>query len=84
MLVGVVTVCFGPSCCRGASSATPAGAPLATRSYLGHLLPESLLYCLDTYGAQVLYKPCIKRDPASISAPVYVIQQHREHHRQSV
>lgn len=26
-------------------------APLAQRSYLGTLLPESLLYILETYGA---------------------------------
>ncbi|KAF5838736.1 hypothetical protein DUNSADRAFT_2280 [Dunaliella salina] len=28
-------------------------ASLAHRSYLGHVLPESLIYCLDTYGPEV-------------------------------
>jgi len=29
------------------------GAPMAQRSYLGHVLPESLLHCLEMYGAEV-------------------------------
>lgn len=35
----------------GGAEDGPQGAlPLGQRSYLGHVLPESLLYCLHTYG----------------------------------
>lgn len=38
-------------CHRGVPQASDAGHPLCQRSYLGHVLPESLLYILETYGA---------------------------------
>ena len=33
-------------------SAASAGLPLSQRSFLGHVLPESLLHCLETHGPQ--------------------------------
>lgn len=38
--------------CRGPAEVT-AGLPLVQRSYLGALLPESLLHMLETYGPAV-------------------------------
>jgi len=39
--------------CRINMGAAYSTSTLAQRSYLGHILPESLIYCLDTYGPEV-------------------------------